>query len=60
VRKEATGLMRLVENPNSDNLYNRPECHVLLKAFSISKKTALDDMLLLKFRETTNYKGAIE
>jgi hypothetical protein len=40
--KEAICLMRLVENSNSDNLYHRPECHVVSNAFLISKnKVAL-------------------
>jgi hypothetical protein len=32
--------------------YLRPECHVVLKAFSISKNTATVDVLLLKFKVT--------
>jgi hypothetical protein len=40
VRKEAISLMRLVENSTSDNLYSRPECHVVSKGFSIPKNTA--------------------
>jgi hypothetical protein len=52
VKKEAINLMRLIENCNSDSLYSRPHCHVMSKAFSISKNTAAVDILLLKFRET--------
>jgi hypothetical protein len=50
VRKEVISLMRLVEKANSDNLWSRPECHVLWKAFSVYRNTAAVDMLLLKFR----------
>jgi hypothetical protein len=48
--KEASSLMTLVENSHSDNLYSRPECHVVSKAFSISKNTATVD-ILLKFSD---------
>jgi hypothetical protein len=41
--------MRFAENSNSDNLYSRPESHVVLKAFSTSKNIAAVDILLLKF-----------
>jgi hypothetical protein len=44
--------MRLLENSKSSNLYSRPECHVVSKAFPISKNTAGVDVLLLKFRFT--------
>jgi hypothetical protein len=44
--------MRLVENFNSNNLYSRPECHVVSKAFLISKNTAAVDILFFKFRGT--------
>jgi hypothetical protein len=44
-------LTRLVQNCNSDSLYSRPGCHVVSKAFSMSKNTAAVDILLLKFRE---------
>jgi hypothetical protein len=50
VRKDAVSLMRLVEKINSYNLLSRPMCHVLSKAFSISKDTVAVDILLLKFR----------
>jgi hypothetical protein len=42
MRKEAISVMRLVENSNSDNLYRRPECHVVSKAFSISKNIIVE------------------
>jgi hypothetical protein len=45
-------LIKLVENSNLDNLYSNAECHVVSKAFSISKNTAAVDMLLLKLRVT--------
>jgi hypothetical protein len=35
-----------------DNLFSKPECHVVLKAFSMSKNTAAVDILLLKLRVT--------
>jgi hypothetical protein len=50
VTKETNSLIRLVENSNSDNLYSRPECHVVSKTFSIPKKTAGVYILLLQFR----------
>jgi hypothetical protein len=34
------------------SLYSKPGCHVVSKAFSISKKTAALEILLLKFRVT--------
>jgi hypothetical protein len=40
VRKEAIVLMSLVANSNPNNLYSRPECHVVAKAISICKNTA--------------------
>jgi hypothetical protein len=33
-----------------DSLYSKPGCHVVSKAFSVSKNTAAVDTLLLKFR----------
>jgi hypothetical protein len=42
--------MSLVEKSNSDNLYSKPECHVVSKAFQISKNTAPVDILFFKFR----------
>jgi hypothetical protein len=44
--------MRLIGNCNSDSVYSRPGCHVVSKAFSMSRNTATVDILLLKFRET--------
>jgi hypothetical protein len=52
LRKKAISLTRLVENSHSDNLCSRPQCHVVSKAFSISKNTAAVDILLLKFGVT--------
>jgi hypothetical protein len=49
-RKEPISLIRLVENFNFDYLYSRPECHVVSKAFSMSKNTAAVDILVLKLR----------
>jgi hypothetical protein len=31
-------LIEMVENSNFDNLYSKPESHVVSKAYSISKK----------------------
>jgi hypothetical protein len=39
-RKELMSFIKLVENSNLDNLYSKPECHVVSKAFSMSKNTA--------------------
>jgi hypothetical protein len=46
VRKLQRGLDTLVA------LYSKPVCHVMSKAFSISKNTAVVDILLLKLRAT--------
>jgi hypothetical protein len=40
------------EHSNFYNLYSRPGCQVVSKAFSISKNTAAVDILLLKFKVT--------
>jgi hypothetical protein len=44
-------LIKLTEKSNFDNLYSKPVCHVIWKAFSILKNTAAVDMLL-KLRVT--------
>jgi hypothetical protein len=44
-------LIKLTEKSNFDTLYSKPVCHVVSKAFSISKNTAAVDMLL-KLRVT--------
>jgi hypothetical protein len=36
-RKELISLIRLIEYFNSDKLYSKPRCHVVSKAFSLSK-----------------------
>jgi hypothetical protein len=36
-------LIKRVENSNFDILYSKPECHVVSKAFSMSKNTAVVD-----------------
>jgi hypothetical protein len=51
-RNELISLINLVKNCNFDNLQSKPGCHVVSKAFSVSKNTASVDMLLLKFRVT--------
>jgi hypothetical protein len=51
-RKEPISLIKLVENSNLDNLYSKPECHVISKVLSIIKNTADIDILLLKLRVT--------
>jgi hypothetical protein len=48
-RFESISLIKLVENYNFDNLYSKPMCHVVSKAFSMSNNTAAVD-ILLKFR----------
>jgi hypothetical protein len=50
--KEPISLNKLVENANLDNLYSKPECRVISKAFSMSKNTAAVDILLLELRVT--------
>jgi hypothetical protein len=45
-------LIKLAENFNLDSLYNKPECHVVSKAFSKSKNIAAVVILLLKVRAT--------
>jgi hypothetical protein len=45
-------LMKLVGNSNLNNMYSKPECHVISKAFSMSKNTAAVNILLLKLRLT--------
>jgi hypothetical protein len=45
-------LIILVEKFNLDNLWSTPGCHVVPKAFSISKNTATVGILLLKFKVT--------
>jgi hypothetical protein len=51
-RKKPKSLSMLVESIKFDNLYIKPEGHVLSKAFSMSKNTAAVDILqvLLKLR----------
>jgi hypothetical protein len=43
-KKEPISFIKLVENSNLDNLYSKPECHVLSNAFSMSKNTAAVDI----------------
>jgi hypothetical protein len=47
--KQFISLIMLVEKFNFDNLYSRAKCHLVSKAFSISKNTAVVDKLSLKF-----------
>jgi hypothetical protein len=51
-RREPISLIKLVENSNLDNLYSKPECHVVSEAFSMFKNTADVDILLLKLKVT--------
>jgi hypothetical protein len=51
-RHNRISLIKLVENSNLDNLYIKAGCHVVSKAFSISKNTTAVDILLLKLRVT--------
>jgi len=48
---EPLSFIKLTESCNFDNLYNKPGCHVVSEAFSVSKNTAAMD-ILLKFRVT--------
>jgi hypothetical protein len=50
--KELMSSIKLIDNFSLDNLYSKPRCHVVSKAFSISKNTAAVDMLLLKYKFT--------
>jgi hypothetical protein len=50
--KEPISLMKLVENSKFDNLCSKPECHVVSKAFLMSKNTAALVSLLFKLRVT--------
>lgn len=45
-RKEIISFIKLVENCNFDNLYNKPDCQVVSKAFSVPKNTTAVDILL--------------
>jgi len=49
-RYELISFIKLTGSCNFNNLYNKPGCHVVLKAFSMSKNTASVGILLLKFR----------
>jgi hypothetical protein len=51
-RKELLSLIKLAEKSIFDNLYSKPECHVVSNAFSIYKNTVTVDMSLLKLRVT--------
>jgi hypothetical protein len=52
VRKELISLIKLVKNSNLDNLYSKPECHVVSEAFSMFKNIIAVDILLFKLRVT--------
>jgi hypothetical protein len=52
IEKKLMSFMKLTEKSNFDNLYSKPVCHVVSKAFSISKNVAAVDILLLKLRVT--------
>jgi hypothetical protein len=43
-----TKFNKFTKKCNFDNLYIKPRCHVVSKAFSISQNTAAVDILLLK------------
>jgi len=45
-------LIKLDEKCGSGSLYSKPGCHVVSNIFSISKKTAVVDKLLLKLKVT--------
>jgi len=48
---ELIRFIKFTESCNFDTLCNKPGCHVVSKAFSVSKNTAAVD-ILLKFRVT--------
>jgi hypothetical protein len=48
-------LVKLAVKSIFDNLYNKPECHVLSKAISMYEITASVDILLLKSRVTWSF-----
>jgi hypothetical protein len=52
VRNELISFIKFAEKYNFDSLYSKPGCHVVSKAFPISKNTAAVDILLLKLRVT--------
>jgi hypothetical protein len=45
-RKELISFTRLIGNFGLGNLYSKPRCHVVSKAFSISKNTAAVDIIV--------------
>jgi hypothetical protein len=49
-RIELIGLIKLIDNFNFDNLYNKPECHVVSRAFLTFKNTTAVIRLLFKFK----------
>jgi hypothetical protein len=49
-------LIKLIKNFNLENPYSKPRCHVVSRAFSISKNTTAVDVLLLKFKITWSVK----
>jgi hypothetical protein len=51
-RKEPMSLIKPVASSNFDNIFSKPKCHVVSKAFSMPKDTASVDILLLKLRVT--------
>jgi len=52
VRNELMSFIKFTEKCNFNNLYSKPGCHAVSKAFSIFKNTAAVDILLLKLRVT--------
>jgi hypothetical protein len=49
---ELIKLIKMGEKCTLKSLYSKQGCHVISKVFSISKKTAAVDILLLKFKVT--------
>jgi hypothetical protein len=45
-RKELMSLIKVDENSILYNLYSKPECYVVSKAFSMSKNTAAVDIIV--------------
>jgi len=51
-RNEPVSLIKLAGKCNVGTVYSKAGCHIVLKAFSISKNTTAVDILLLKFSDT--------
>jgi hypothetical protein len=50
VKYDLMSFIKYTGNFNFHNLHSKPVCHVVSKAFSVSKKMAAVDKMLLKFK----------